>query len=242
MTEQVSAHRRFVFVTFSVTWILWLPVTLASWGAPSFSNPYVASWFSDFVGLRANTPAHWLVLAGGVLGPAAGAVAAWHRRAGRMGLRALGTHLVDVRIADWRGWLTGLLPVAYFALASLVVFALTGVTFSSELGPLGFLGFLAAGCALIIGEESGWRGTQLPLLQEKHSALRSSVIVALTWACWHLPILLMWQARPGGSLMGAVFGLVPYLALMIPATIMHTFAFNSARGRGPKPAPVPGPS
>jgi membrane protease YdiL (CAAX protease family) len=229
MTTTRGAHQRYLVVSYGITWLLWTPVLLASYGLPSFSNAYVGSWLKDIVTLQPTTPAHWLILAGGVLGPLLGAVAAWQHLAGPGGIRRAAGQCFDVRVSDWRGWAAGLLPLGYFALGSLVIFAVTGVTFTSSAGPLAFIGLLAAGCLLITGEEIGWRATQLPLLQEQHTALRSSLIVAVSWACWHIPLLLMWGAR-GGSILGALMALSPYLVLTIPAAMMHTFAFNSARG------------
>jgi len=225
-----GALLRYSLGTFGVTWLFWLPVTFASYGLPSFSNAYVSTWFGDFLALQATTPAHWLVMCGGVLGPLTGAILAWHHRSGAAGLRTLGLNTVDIRISDVRGYLTSLIPIAYFGLASLVVFVLTGVTFSSAVEPLAFLGLLAAGCLLVAGEELGWRGTQLPLLQESRSALGSSIIVGLTWALWHFPLILMWGAGEQNALGAAALVFIPYVLLTIPMAIMHTFAFNSARG------------
>lgn len=230
VTRTRGALWRFVAASYGVTWLLWIPVVLASFGVPSFSNPYVSTWFQDLVAFRATTPAHWLVAGGGILGPLSGALLAWHHRAGRAGVRALALHTFDLRISDVRGWLGALLPLGYFSIASAVLFALSGVAFLPAIGPVGFMGLLAAGCLVVAGEELGWRGTQLPLLQEGHSALYSSVVVAVTWACWHLPLLMMWRSGPGRSLVAAVTVLVPYLLLTIPMAVMHTFAFNTARG------------
>jgi membrane protease YdiL (CAAX protease family) len=68
------------------------------------------------------------------------------------------------------------------------------------------------------------------LLQEESSAFRSSVIVGLTWACWHTPLLIMWGAGPETSILAAGLALIPYIALTIPMAVMCTFAFNTARG------------
>ncbi|WP_020474896.1 CPBP family intramembrane glutamic endopeptidase [Zavarzinella formosa] len=43
-------------------------------------------------------------------------------------------------------------------------------------------GFLGAG----IFEEIGWRGFALPHLQRRCSALTSSLLIGVVWACWHL--------------------------------------------------------
>ena len=45
-----------------------------------------------------------------------------------------------------------------------------------------------------LGEEIGWRGYVLPRLQARMSALSASLILAPTWAVWHLPLWL--QGKP----------------------------------------------
>lgn len=230
VTRTGGALWRFVAVTYGVTWLLWTPVLLASFGLPSVSNAYVATWFQDLVALRATTPAHWLIAAGGVLGPLMGALAAWHHRAGRAGLRVLLYHAVHPRLSDLRGWLGALLPIGYFAVATVVLLALSGAAYGPNVGPVRFVGLLAAGCLLVTGEEVGWRGTELPLLQERYSALSSALVVGITWACWHLPLLMMWQAGPDVGPVAAALALIPYVVLTVPMAVMHTVVFNTARG------------
>lgn len=41
--------------------------------------------------------------------------------------------------------------------------------------------------AVVLGEETGWRGYALPQLQRRFSPLASSLILALVWFGWHLP-------------------------------------------------------
>jgi membrane protease YdiL (CAAX protease family) len=38
-----------------------------------------------------------------------------------------------------------------------------------------------------IFEEGGWRAFAIPRLQEKYSALTSSLIMGVIWSVWHLP-------------------------------------------------------
>ncbi len=40
----------------------------------------------------------------------------------------------------------------------------------------------------VIGEETGWRGFALPLLQKQFGATISSIIIGLIWGFWHLPL------------------------------------------------------
>ncbi len=44
---------------------------------------------------------------------------------------------------------------------------------------------------LVLGgglEEPGWRGFGLPLLQARHSAVRSTLLLGLVWGVWHIPL------------------------------------------------------
>lgn len=80
--------------------------------------------------------------------------------------------------------------------------------------------FIIAGGGL---EEPGWRGFALPLLQKRHSPLRSSLILAIIWAFWHLPMLQY-------DLLSMVF----YLLLTVaPLAILFTVIFNRTGGSLP---------
>ena len=40
----------------------------------------------------------------------------------------------------------------------------------------------------VIGEETGWRGFLLPLLQYRSGALKASIYIGIIWGLWHLPL------------------------------------------------------
>ena len=40
---------------------------------------------------------------------------------------------------------------------------------------------------ITFGEETGWRGYTLPLLQRRHGAVVAALLVAPIWVVWHLP-------------------------------------------------------
>ena len=76
------------------------------------------------------------------------------------------------------------------------------------------------------GEETGWRGFALPYLQGRHSAIASTVLVSLMWACWHIPLF---SFAPGLSRMGAGEATGWYFSILTGAVLL-TWLFNSTRG------------
>ena len=83
---------------------------------------------------------------------------------------------------------------------------------------LGFLIYLINPLAGPLGEEPGWRGFALPRLQAKRSALVASLILAVFWAGWHLPLILS--------------GLTPWPILLsfVPLAILFTWVYNGTMG------------
>lgn len=235
MDRTKGALTRYILVAFGISWLFWLPVTFATFELPSFSNAYVDSWFSDFLDGKADSLAHWLTLFGGVLGPLLGALVAWHHRAGRDGLATVGRHLIVLRLADWKAWASAvLLPISYFGIGVAFISAVTGVSFFIEGWPVTFLLTMLVGCLLIAGEEIGWRGTQLALHQERRSALISSLLVGITWAYWHFPLMLMSFKPPDAGIDGlpqaVAMSLILYPLMALPVSIAFTAVFNTARG------------
>jgi membrane protease YdiL (CAAX protease family) len=60
------------------------------------------------------------------------------------------------------------------------------------------------------GEETGWRGFALPLLQKRFRPLPAGLIVAVLWALWHVPyffILPTYRGLGPAHGIGFVFGL-----------------------------------
>jgi uncharacterized protein len=63
----------------------------------------------------------------------------------------------------------------------------------------------------------------LPRLQARFGALTGSIILALFWSLWHLPLIL----TPGGT---TWTGSIPlFIVLSIALTIIHTWVFNGTR-------------
>ena len=75
-----------------------------------------------------------------------------------------------------------------------------------------------------MGEEFGWRGLALPLLQRRFSPFWASLILGIIWAVWHAPAFVMSGTPQSAWSFGPFF-----LGLMAVAVIM-TPLFNASRG------------
>lgn len=143
-------------------------------------------------------------------------------------------------ILDWRkslGWyaLVFLLIPATYGVSLQSFEPLTGRTlppmpYQGPIGDLPVAVLAAFALRLFFGganEEPGWRGFAIPQLQKSHSPLMASVIVALFWGLWHLPLHL------NGVYSSGWMGLAQVAARMImgiPFSILMTWVFNRSGG------------
>ena len=75
-------------------------------------------------------------------------------------------------------------------------------------------------------EEHGWRGVLLPILQQRYSPLVATLIIALAWEPWHLPITLdIMEGNP--NLVPILFA---RLVAILPIAFLMTFLYNASRG------------
>lgn len=142
------------------------------------------------------------------------------------------------RLVRWRvgaqWYVIALVFTNIIGLAAATLLALTGGP--SHIGedlPVGQLlpFFLANFPLFLFTEETAWRGFALPRLQQKHSALRSSVLLGIGWGIWHLPLFMIpgtFQAR--FPFPGPIASWLGFVALIIPVTILATWLFNHTRG------------
>lgn len=81
-----------------------------------------------------------------------------------------------------------------------------------------------------LGEELGWRGSALPRLQERYSALTSSLLIGVAWTAWHAP--LFW-APAGTTISGrpvTVAAVGKYALMLVGLSILYTWICNNSRG------------
>jgi membrane protease YdiL (CAAX protease family) len=163
---------------------------------------------------------------------------------GRAGLKLLSSRLRiwRVGIGYWLFALLFLVPAILLGSVLNPLFNGDPLSFGNtrpavEIVPMFVVFFVVAG----LGQELGWTGFLLPRLQARHSALTSSVIRAVLWGLWHLPVLLFstidhaslagfpypgWIAQKGLAVaMGALF-----LLFVLPWSIIYGWIFNSTGG------------
>jgi pimeloyl-ACP methyl ester carboxylesterase/membrane protease YdiL (CAAX protease family) len=173
MNDWIKQHplSSYFFMAYAVSWSIAIPLALQAQGVIPTRLPWTLHYLTAF-------------------GPAAAAlaIAAVLRESADHAQRKL-----EARSILW--WAVGFgSPLLLFVIAQAAVRTVgqTGLSWTS-LGHVNFLPdlgawawglwFLTSG----LGEEVGWRGFALPHLQRTHSAMTSSLLLAIVWAGWHLP-------------------------------------------------------
>lgn len=200
---------QFFTLTFALSWLFWIPLMLVRLGVLGLEVP------------QATLTA--LALPGVLMPALSGLVLAWRSGGGTEVRRVLRGLLV------WRaGWLWAVVLLAQPVLLLATAWLYNRLGLSASVTPvenLAAVPFLMNLVFIVIasaGEEIGWRGVALPSLQARYSSVRSSWILGLLGATWHLPywILLGTLADygPGYFLVNYVF--------VVALTFQLTWIFN----------------
>ncbi len=166
----------------------------------------------------------------GAFGPFVAAYLMIRRTGGTPGLAAFWRGLTNWRVGRSVLALTLFSPVAFLALAAVLVTVQTGSPPSLQAlatGRLGSVGavvdmVLVAGILQGLGEEPGWRGYLLPKLLDRFQSLPATLLLFPVWWLWHLPFFL---CRPE-------FGLPQFFGFglgILAASIWLTFLWERSR-------------
>lgn len=215
MKDWVKRHplASYFFVAYVVSWSIAVPLALQALGVAFHRLPWSLHYLTAF-------------------GPAAAALLI--RRLVRQPPATV-DHAVPRSVARrifW--WMVGFSsPLLLFVIAG-VAARITGQAEPTwiSLGQIGFLPdlgvtawafwFLTSG----VGEELGWRGFALPHLQRTHSAMSSTLLLAIGWAGWHLP---MFFYLPSYAAIG--IRMVPgFFFGLLAGAIVLTWLYNSSGG------------
>lgn len=206
-----------------------------------FTLAFAWSWICWLLSsvIRPQLPIVGMVLfIAGSFGPGIAAIAVVRYTAGQDGL-----HRWFRRSLQWRvGWrwlaLSFFLPLVVMGLAAFMHIALGGTIAESPASGHVLLAIVNFGLVLLLGgplgEEFGWRGYALPVLQERYSWRVASLILGMVWGAWHLPLFYMTDAVqsyiPVGLFMASTVALSVLLAWLfnrtggsvLPVLVLHT--------------------
>jgi membrane protease YdiL (CAAX protease family) len=194
----------FIVLTFCLTWAVWVP------RAAGVDVGVIGQLWT------------WM--------PAVAAIVSAALVTGRQGVRELLGRLFRWRVAWWWYLIVLAGPAAFSALVAAVSTVL-GVSWSAArpawlatplLQLLVFFVILTLTDGL--GEETAWRGYALPHLLRRFRALAASLVLAVIWAAWHLPLI--WTE---GSVL---FGYPIWLLVLDLAakSVLFTWVFLRTRG------------
>lgn len=198
----------FLALTFGLSWI---PMALFMF----FPVPFTAV----FGEMRTTNPVFLLaVYAPGI----SGIFLIWRH----FGLKGLGSFLR--RLSLWRAplpwWLFLLVGIPVIIYTAAAIKGTAGSPFPFSPWYLVFPGLIQSLLLGPVGEEFGWRGLALPLLQRRFSPFWASLILGSIWAIWHAPSFLM----SGTPQSAWSFG--PFFFGLLAITVILTPLFNAARG------------
>lgn len=203
----------FFVLAYALSWALWLPLIVSG----------------QIVVAGDGNPSHFP----GLIGPALAAVTVTAITAGRAGIADLGRRMVRWHVG-WR-WYASVAVLPGFLAVAVTVNALVGngwphpadLTRYSGLPDVGLVGVYVLAVAVNgFGEETGWRGFALPQLQRRHRPLYASLLLAIGWAGWHLPLLFVLDSFRGfnpAMLPGFLIGLAC-------GSIVLTYVYNGTGG------------
>jgi len=151
-----------------------------------------------------------------------GIILIWHH----YGLKGLGSFFR--RLTFWRApihwWLFLLLGIPVLVYAAAIIKGTFNTPFPFQPWYLLFPALLQSLLLGPLGEEFGWRGLALPLLQRRFAPFWASLILGVVWAVWHAPAFLM----SGTPQSAWSFG--PFFFGLIAVTLIMTPLFNASRG------------
>ncbi len=176
MLKTLRAHPllSFFVLTFLLSWAIWIPMALNYYGLfPVKMDPGFVLVFRLF----------------GTLGPAVSAILISLFVGGRKSVGAL-----IGQIGRWRvHWKWYVAVALVFPTMALVVAGICSLipgiqpipAVEATAGSVIVVTVLLA--ISVLGEEIGWRGFALPMMQQRWTALKTSLILGTVWTAWHLP-------------------------------------------------------
>ncbi len=172
------------------------------------------------------TPRGYTLLLGGLIGPAAGAMAGGWRAFDRKEWRDYWKRIVDPRLVALHWWLVTLLFAPALLALTLLIGRASGEPLVLAAAPASIAPFLLQ--VLQQGplpEELGWRGFALGRLQARLDPARASLMLGAIWGLWHVP--LFFTSHYGHAVGSSWFWL--FELQVLATSVVMTWLFNNTR-------------
>jgi membrane protease YdiL (CAAX protease family) len=170
----------------------------------------------------------------GVIGPMVTGIAFVYLTRDREYRREYWKRIISFRRIPGRWYLVIFLFVPILnCLAALIDYAIGGngaawgeAAVNALTNPLSIIPSIMFSSLIPLIEEMGWRGYVLDRLQERRSALASSLILGVVWALWHLPLFFVPGTYQAGLGVGTpAFWL--FFIPIVPLTLIFSWIFNN---------------
>lgn len=208
----------FFLIAFGFSWMFWIPQVLIARGL------HFPAWLTGYLGSPYNVAA---------FGPFVAAFVMVYRERGRRGVVDLLKRGIQYRFPLWWYVPVLLLFPAITLLATMLGHWVDEVPADlSMLRRPGALLYWFAYMFLLGGplqEEFGWRGYALGRLQQRFSALGSSVILGVLWAFWHFPLNYA-NSGAGPQYSEALMMIVGSVVTITLLSVLFTWIYNNTGG------------
>lgn len=206
----------FFVATFAWTWLIW--------------------GVAIFLGANMETAMGFVLLLLGVMGPMVTGIGFTYLTRDKEGRRNYWKRVISFKRIPARWYLVILLFVPVLNILAALLDILTGgsgatwgeAALNLVSNPLSVIPSILFASLIPFIEELGWRGYVLDRLQEKRSALVSSLILGVVWSLWHLPMFFVqgsYQANLGvGTLEFWLF-----MIGVIPLSFAFAWIYNNTR-------------
>lgn len=177
MRQQATFPYRFFPITFGWSWLLWLPLVLATAGVLPLDKDLVSA-----LGLPVSMLA--------AFGPAVGTFICLKTLHGQGAIRQYFHGLMDFRLG-WRAWFVPIVVLGGSTWIAWILPELWGEPRLEMLLPSVWIFLPYVVFMILLGggqEELGWRGYILDPLEARLGAWVGNLVLGVVWAVWHLPL------------------------------------------------------
>ena len=216
----------YFLLAYAISWLIWLPSFLISFGIIAASQDILDLW--NIIGTL------------GIFGPTIAGFIMIYKHEGKDGAKKLLRSGFNIKQPKTIWYLAAILPILLLAICVWLFFALLGsplpIPGSQQSDDVNFFSVLVIALFLFVfmfafalGEEFGWRGYVLDPLLDRWSASKTSLILGILWALWHLPLFFITGVGQNADFnrLGPLF-LVNFILITIGLTFIYTWLYSNS--------------